>query len=112
MNIIDRAKSHFESQGLTRIEVPEWPDENGNATVLFSQPFTLQERKTLQKYAKEDDLEFVIRLVIMKAMNEAGEKVFDISDKPVFLNRVDPNVITRIAEEMMMSPSTQEMAGN
>ena len=30
MNVIDRAKSHFESLGTQSIEVPEWKDENGN----------------------------------------------------------------------------------
>ncbi len=112
MNIMDRAKAHFDAQGLTRIEVPEWPDESGNATVLYSQPFTLADRKMLAKYAQEDDLEFIVRMVIMKCETEQGGKAFDLADKPSLMNKVDPNVISRIAAEIARSPSVEDMSGN
>lgn len=112
MNIMDRAKAHFDSQGLTRIEVPEWPDESGKPTVMYSQPFTLADRKILSKYAQEDDLEFIVRMVIMKCETEQGEKAFDIADKPALMNKVDPNVISRIATEIARTPSIEDMSGN
>ena len=112
MSILDRAKAHFESQDVKRIEVPEWPDESGNPTVLYSEPFTLSDRKALAKFAKDDDMEFIVRLVIMKALTEDGEKVFDLSDKPVLMNKVDPVVITRLANQIAATPSIEEMSGN
>lgn len=112
MSILDRAKAHFESQDVKRIEVPEWPDESGNPTILYSEPFTLSDRKSLAKFAKDDDMEFIVRLVIMKALTEDGEKVFDLSDKPVLMNKVDPVVITRIANQIAATPSVEEMSGN
>jgi hypothetical protein len=112
MNILDRAKAHFDLQGVTRIEVPEWPDEGGNPTVIYSQPFTLADRKKLIKFAQEDDLEFVVRLVIMKCETADGEKVFDLSDKPTLMNKVDPNVIARIASEITATPTVEDQSGN
>jgi len=112
MNIIDRAKAHFDSQEVKQIEVPEWPDENGNATVIFSEPFTLSDRKNLAKYPKDDDLEFLVRLLIMKSLTEDGQKVFDLADKPILMNRVDPSVITRIANQIAESASVEDMSGN
>jgi hypothetical protein len=112
MSILDRAKAHFDAQEVKRIEVPEWADENGNPTIIFSEPFTLADRKTLAKFAKDDDMEFVVRLVIMKAMTEDGNKVFDLSDKPVLMNKVDPVVITRIANEIASVESVEQMSGN
>ena len=112
MNVLERAKAHFDAQGVTRIEVPEWPDEKGNPTVMYSQPFTLGDRKKLIKFAQEDDLEFIVRLVIMKCETEDGEKAFDLSDKPVLMNRIDPEIISRIAAKIVATPSKEEQAGN
>lgn len=112
MNVLERAKAHFDAQGITRIEVPEWPDEKGNPTVMFSQPFTLADRKKLAKYAQEDDLEFIVRMVIMKCEDESGDKVFDLSDKPVLMNKVDPGLISRIAAEIVATPSVEAQLGN
>lgn len=112
MNVIDRAKAHFDAQEVKRIEVPEWADEGGNPTIIFSEPFTLADRKTLAKFAKDDDMEFIVRLLIMKAMTEDGTKVFDLSDKPVLMNKVDPTVITRIANEIASVDSVEDMSGN
>ena len=112
MNVLERATAHFDAQGITRIEVPEWPDEKGNPTVMYSQPFTLGDRKKLIKFAQEDDLEFIVRMVIMKCEDESGEKVFDLSDKPTLMNKVDPEIISRIAAKIVASPSKEEQAGN
>ena len=112
MSILERAKAHFEEQGALRIEVPEWPDESGNPTVMYSQPFTLSDRKKLTKFANEDDLEFIVRLVIMKCENAEGDKCFDLSDKPVLMNKVDPNIISRIAAQIVASPTVEDQAGN
>jgi len=112
MNVLERAKAHFDAQGITRIEVPEWPDEKGNPTVLFSQPFTLADRKKLVKFSQEDDLEFIVRMVIMKCEDESGEKVFDLSDKPTLMNKVDPSIISRIAAQVASAPTVADQLGN
>ena len=112
MNVLERAIAHFDAQGITRIEIPEWPDEKGNPTVMYSQPFTLSDRKKLIKFAQEDDLEFIVRMVIMKCESESGEKVFDLGDKPTLMNKVDPGLIARIAAQIAASPSIEEQAGN
>lgn len=112
MSILDRAKSHFEEKGVKRIEVPEWKDENGNPTILLSEPFTLEDQRKLHKFAQDDTIEFLARLVIMKALNEDGSKAFDLSDKPTLMNKVDPLIIRRIADEISASPSVEDMSGN
>lgn len=112
MSILDRAKSHFENQETKQIEVPEWADDDGNPTIIFAEPFTLAERKTLSKFAKDDDMEFLVRLVIMKSLDESGKKVFDLSDKPALMNKVDPTIITRIADKIATSDSVEDMTGN
>jgi hypothetical protein len=111
MSILDRAKSHFESKEIKRIEVPEW-GENGEPAIITAEPFTLSDRKSLLKYAREDEVEFYVRLVIMKAMDESGKKIFDLSDKPILMTKVDPEVIIRLANAISLSASVEGMTGN
>lgn len=111
MSILDRAKAHFDNQGIKRIEVPEW-GEDGKPAVIMAEPFTLADRKTLAKFADGDDMEFLVRLVIMKALDEDGNKIFDLSDKPVLMNKVDPAVLLRVANEISATPTVENMVGN
>lgn len=111
MSILDRAKSHFESQGIKKIEVPEWPDEKGNPTILYCSPVTMSDRVALRKAADGDEAEFMVRLVILKCEMEDGSKAFDLSDKPTLMKRVDPNIIQRIAAKIAEAPSVDDMAG-
>ena len=49
MSVIDRVKSHFESLKTITIEVDEWKDEHGNASIFYSEPLTLEEKNTIFK---------------------------------------------------------------
>jgi hypothetical protein len=84
MSVLERAKAHFDKQDIIEITVPEWEDENGNPTVLYSKPLTLADKK----------------------------KLFDIGDKITLLNSVDPNVLTRIAGKMTEAKSVEDFEGN
>ena len=112
MSILDRAKAHFDNQEIKRIEVPEWGDDDGNPAIIMAEPFTLSDRKSLAKFADGDDMEFLVRLVIMKALDEDGKKIFDLSDKPVLMNKVDPAVILRVANQISATPTIEDMTGN
>lgn len=100
MSILDRAKAHFDSQGVKKIEVPEWADDNGNPTILYSSPVSMNDRKALRQAADGDEAEFMVRLVILKCELEDGSKAFDLSDKPMLMKKVDPNIIQRIASKI------------
>lgn len=111
MSILDRAKAHFDSQGVKKIEVPEWPDEKGNPTVLYSSPVSMNDRKALRQAADGDEAEFMVRLVILKCELDDGVKAFDLSDKPMLMKQVDPNIIQRIAAKIAEAPDVEEMLG-
>ena len=111
MSILDRAKAHFESQGIKKIEVPEWPDEKGNPTILYASPVSMNDRKSLRAVADGDESEFLVRLIILKCELEDGVKAFDLSDKPMLMKQVDPNIIQRIASKIAEAPSIDDMVG-
>ena len=110
MSVIDRVKSHFESLQTQTIEVPEWKDENGNPSVFYSEPLTLEEKnKLLQKSTDFRDLNLLVDLIVMKLLvkNEKGElvKAFDIEDKLVLRRKTTPKVMDDIAAKIMADAS-------
>lgn len=111
MSILDRAKAHFDSQGIKKIEVPEWADEDGNPTILYSKPVSMSDRKSLRAAADGDEAEFLVRLIILKCELEDGTKAFDLSDKPMLMSKVDPNIISRIANKIAEAPTVDDMVG-
>lgn len=100
MKAIERAKAHFNSLEVKRFEVEEWGDENG-PLVIFSKPLTLQETSKLFKLSQSDEMEMLAHALIMKALDEEGNKLFDLGDKLFLMNNVDREVLVRVASQVM-----------
>ena len=107
MSVIDRVKDHFESKGIKKIEVAEWGEE-GKPLVIYSKPFTLAEKRNLFKGAKNDDLSVLVDAIVLKARDGEGNKIFKLDDKKTLLNNADPDVIARVATEMLNSLSYED----
>jgi len=106
VGILDNAISHFDKLETRLIEVEEWD------TVIYCTPFTMAEKKSLWKFAKGDDFEFMVRTLILKSLDKDGNKMFDISDKIKLMSNVSPDVITRVVGEISASQSIEEQEGN
>ena len=77
MSLIDRAKSHFEALGIQSIEIEEWPDEDGNPSVIYWKPITLAEKKKLFSGSSNlNDVGILADVVILKALDKDGNKLF------------------------------------
>ena len=107
MNIIDRVKAHFESQGVKKIEVSEWGEE-GEPLIIYAQPMTLAETRNLFKGAKNDDLGVMVDVIVLKSKDSEGNKIFKLDDKQVLLNNADPSVIARVSKDILSSTSFDE----
>ena len=106
MSVIDRAKSHFENLGTQSLEVPEWKDDDGKPTVLYWNPITLSEKnKILKKTDTLNDVSLLADVLIMKALDKDGNKVFKVEDKLALMHKTDPDVLTRVATIMVQAPS-------
>ena len=113
MSVIDRVKSHFETLKTITIEVEEWKDEHGNASVFYSEPLTLEEKNTIFKKSNNfQDLTILVDLLIMKLQvkNDKGEmiKAFDVNDKFALRKKADSNVISTIANQILLDSSYEE----
>jgi len=99
--VIDRAVAHFQNREVRIIEVPEWGDENGPLEVYVA-PFTLREQTRLQKSSGNGaDANVLADVLIMKALDSGGEKLFTLEDKQAIKDKVDATVLARVAAEIM-----------
>jgi hypothetical protein len=98
---IQRATDHFKSKPLKRIEIEEWGDDEG-PLVAYSTPFTLKDQGRLQYLTeKQSQADVLAELLIMKLMDENGDKIFTIEDKSALRTDVDANVVARVANSIM-----------
>tara|TARA_R100001463_G_scaffold39646_2_gene84721 strand:+ start:192 stop:545 length:354 start_codon:yes stop_codon:yes gene_type:complete len=113
MSVIDRVKSHFETLKTITIEVKEWKDEHGNSSIFFSEPLTLEEKNIIfKKSSNFQDLTVLVDLLIMKLLvkNDKGEmiKAFSPEDKFALKKKADSNVISSIANQILLDTSYEE----
>ena len=113
MSVIDRVKSHFETLKTITIEVEEWKDENGNPSVFYSEPLTLEEKNIIFKKSNNfQDLTVLVDLLIMKLLikNDKGEmiKAFSPEDKFALRKKADSNVISDVANKILLDTNYED----
>ena len=107
MKAIERAKSHFAEQDVKVIEVAEWGEED-KPLKIYAKPLTLAETSKLYKMSKNDDLTMMAYVLIYKALDADGNKLFNIGDKNDLMNNVDREVLMRVAQEIMGQEPIEE----
>ena len=113
MSILDRAKTHFENIGVQSIEVPEWKDEDGKASVIYWNPINLYEKNKLFKKSDNlSDVSILADIVVMKALDQDGKKLFKLDDKMDLMTKVDSDVLSRIATAMVQVIAPEEVKKN
>ena len=111
MSVIDNAKKHFAEQDVRVIEVPEW-GEDDKPLRIFSKPLTLAETSKLYKMSKEDDLTMMAYVLIYKALDDNGDKLFDLGDKNTLLHHVDQEILVSVATQIMGQEPIEETKKN
>lgn len=97
---IERVKAHYQRlvDAPKQIRVPEW-DAEDDEFIIYATPLTLQERTSLQRFAKNSN-EMSAELIIMKAKDKEGERLFSKEDKPDLMRNASSGVLARIAKEI------------
>ena len=113
MSVIDIAKSHFDNIGVQSMEVFEWKDENGKPVILYWNPITLLEKNRLLKKSDNlNDIAILADVLVMKALDKDGKKIFKLEDKQTLMEKADPNILQRIAQKMVLVPSIDDLKKN
>ena len=111
MKAIERAKAHFAEQDVKVIEVAEW-GEDDKPLKIYSKPLTLAETSKLYKMSKEDDLTMMAYVLIYKALDDNGDKLFDLGDKNALVNNVDREILVDVATQIMGQDSIEDTKKN
>lgn len=91
-----------------KIEVPEWTNEDEEPFTIYSDPWTIHDERGLTHLINQDNPEAFVMILIKKACNETGDKLFTIKDKPELLRKAKSHVIKNIATKIMASIEDQE----
>lgn len=96
------------------IEVPAW-GEPGSPEKVFFGPLLAGELNRIQRkhptFLSSASFEAMVELIILKAENGQGEKLFTLEDKPILM-REQVEIISSVAAEMMSSQSQEELEKN
>lgn len=95
MKAIDKAKAHFNTLEIKKIDVPEWD------LVIYAKPLNLFETKKLMRFANDDSVEMLAYVVMLKSLDDKGDPLFTLEDKHALLNDVDKDVLARVANDIM-----------
>lgn len=95
------------------VEVDAWGDENG-AFCLYCRPLTCYDISVLQKKHKDfmtnTTITAMVDLIVMKALDEDGNKLFTSAEDRADLMGEQTDVIADIANEMFNDIESEEKA--
>lgn len=96
--VLEQATAHFKKQiqdNTESVEVPEW------GTTVYYRPMNGRQRDAILKYVNEGHIfEALVESIIVRARDEEGALMFKAGHKLDLMNRVDPKVIERLADQM------------
>lgn len=96
------------------IDVPEWGDE-GKPEKVYYGPLLAGELNRIQrkhpKFLSDTSFDAMIDLIILKAENGQGEKLFTLEDKAVLM-REEVSVVSTVAAAFMSGDSIEEQEKN
>lgn len=93
---------------LTRIEIPEWGEED-QPFVAFSRPATVEDEIAVRRVVKQiDSPETWARLVFNKLLNEDGSRVFEGKPFAEFKRKAPGGLIKRIGQSIYLGQMITE----
>lgn len=100
MTVLSKAKEHFKeiaNQGMGHIEIPEW-----ETTVYWrigGLNFASQS-KIIELQNAGKSAEALVEMMIMRAIDSEGAKLFKLAEKTEIMREVDPNIILKVVTAM------------
>ena len=96
---------------VREVDVPEWGDDSG-AFKLYCRPVTCYDMNQLQKkhpnFLNNTTIAAMVDLIIMKAEDQSGERLFTAADDRMELMGEHTDVISNIANQMFANLESEE----
>lgn len=113
MSLAKRIAARQEAERRS-LDVAEWGEEGAPLTVHYG-PFLAIEMDKVQRkhpnFLQNISLAGMVEIIVMKAEDKDGAKLFGLEDKPVLM-REPMSLITRVAGAMMATDSVEEQEKN
>ena len=107
MRAVDLLKNKFGVSQLYKYDLIQNgsnPDEEEVVLTIFWHPLTIAERESIQSKTKADDTaDFALSLMIEKALDAKGKRLFADGDKAVLRREINSAVLQEIQLEMLNS---------
>ena len=103
MTILENAIAHYKSAGseLKNVAVPEWGEDGKPALIYYKPVMSLMEKgQVLKAYQGENPAEAIAEILILRARDQTGKRLFAKAQKATILREVDEDVVARIVNEM------------
>ena len=103
---LDRLKKSVSMAASRRaVELPD-----GTEFEFFMTPLTLAERGRAQKQAKSDDAtDFALQLLVAKATDENGMKMFSPGEVAELRNELPASVVEALMLQLLQEPEAEEV---
>jgi hypothetical protein len=98
---VDLLRNKF---GVSQLYTYDVKQEGEVVLSIFWHPLTIAERESIQKKAGSDDAnEFALGLMIEKALDKNGKRLFADGDKAVLRREIEASILQEIQLEMLGS---------
>lgn len=92
--------------------VEAWADDKGEPFKLWCRPLTCYDLNVLQKkhpnFMTNTSIAAMVDLIVMKALDESGDRIFTSSEDRIDLMGEQTDVISEIANQMFADIETEE----
>lgn len=90
--------------GVSQLYKYEVKDGDETVLAIYWHPLTIAERESIQKKAGTDDTnDFALGMLIEKALDEDGKRLFQDGEKAILKNAVEASVLQDIQLAMLSS---------
>lgn len=112
-DLLDRIKAHADPARRRRIEVPEWATTPGGPPLVITYTMmTLDDMAIVTELDGELWPKRAARIIALKACDEAGNRLFATGDAAVIRETAAPEVVNRVAMQMLGRISIEEAEKN
>jgi hypothetical protein len=105
-SVRDKAISHYKQRlasKLYKYHVEEW-----DCDIYYRSTSSMRtESKIMALTQNGKSAEALVESIILKALDQDGNRVFSEGDRPALLNEVDPKVIIKVASQLNNVPEDE-----
>tara|TARA_R100000900_G_scaffold47803_1_gene38534 strand:- start:113 stop:463 length:351 start_codon:yes stop_codon:yes gene_type:complete len=104
---VDLLKNKF---GVSQLYKHDIKQDDEIILTIYWHPLTIAEREAIQKKSSDDVNDYALQMMIEKALDEDGKKVFQDGDKASLRREVEVTILEEIQLAMINAGADKEVA--